>query len=276
MVKILLANAQSGITLDKADYRIIPAQGGAAIHLARYGQSWDDDPVKYAIIRRAFTELERSGALGQIDQFCAMALDENDSLLGWIAAGPASINQGMTFGTLGFEGDGASAYIDTGFNPSTAGGKFSLNGAHFGVYVSDNAGAENLSNVAFGQVSGSNRAVLYPKSLAGGSTAYRLNSGMTQSFINPKFGQPGSMLVNRGGANTTRMLHDEDVVHSTNGNPATEGNLPNGNLAVGRLTTSYGGGKYAAWSFGGGLSVSLGRESAVAKALTMLGRGMTA
>jgi hypothetical protein len=273
MAKIQLAPGQFG-ALNKADYRVVPATGGAAIHLARYGDSWDAEPVKYASIRRAFMMLDEKGLFSKIQQMCWMAMDESGSLMNWIVAGPAATNVGMVLGALGFEGNGVSAYINTGLNPTTAAGAFSRDAAHFGVYLGDNSGNANSGNPAVGLISGTNLAVLYPKSLASnGSTAYRLNSATTQTFINPKYGQPGFMLVNRGGANTTRMLHDEDVVHSTNSNPSTAN--ANGTLAIGRMTTSYGGGKYVGWTFGGGLSVAAGEEAVMAKACALLGRAMT-
>jgi hypothetical protein len=263
---------QSGIQLPKADFRAVPARGGAKVHLARYGQSWDSEPHKFVAIKKAFQLLEDSGALAKIDQMCFFALDENDSLLNWIVAGTAPINQGMVFGPLGFEGDAASAYIDTGFNPSTAiSPKYGLNGAHVGVFISDNVGAQGASNIAMGQISGSTRTLIYPMSTAS-NTAYRINGSATISFSgNPYHGQPGLLLVNRFGATGTRMTHNGEVVHQETGtDPATS--VPNGNLAIGRHTTSYGGGKYAGWLYGGTLSVGAGQEAAVVQAFTRLAR----
>ncbi len=261
----------NGVPLPKGDFRAARARGGAAIHLARYGQSWDDEPFKFVAVKKAFQILENSGALAKIDQMFFLALDENDSLLSWIIAGTAPVNQGMAFGPLGFEGDASAAYINTGINPTTlAGAKYTRDSAHFGVYVSDNVGVQSAANIAFGTVGGPSLALLYPMSTSA-NTAYRINGGETISFDdNPFHGQPGFMLVQRAGANTTRMLHDGNVIRAQSGDAST--GIPNSNFCIGRNQAAYGGGKYAGGTIGAGMSVSNGQEDAVCQAWRLLGR----
>lgn len=267
-----------GVTLEKADFRRINARGGAAIHIARYGASWDDEPAKFTAIKKAFTMLERINAFNRIDTMGFLALDENGSLLNWFQAGPAAVNNGMAFGPLGFTGDGSSAYIDTGFNPATAPSpRYQVTTAHIGVYISDNAGPVGASNVALGTGAAATlRTALYPKNIAGMS-AFRINGASTNSFTNPRSGQNGFLLAQRVGANTTRLLHNREVIFTSSSDPVAESNpLPNGNFAIGRHNANYGSGTYAGWSIGQSMAVSTGMEEVFVEAMMMLGEAMTA
>lgn len=276
MTQLLLSPATTGITLSKADFRAVRARGNAAIHLARYGASWDDEPIKYAAIKRAFTMLERSAALAGIDQLCFLALNQSGSLMSWIAAGPNPANGGMTFGPLGFLGNGTSSYIDTGFNPATAPSpRYTQNSAHVGVYVSDNAGPNTSVNVAAGTMSGTTRTLIYPKSLATAS-AYRINAASTITINpNPSHGQNGLFLAQRFSANGCRLLFNGDVLHSDSSDRPSD-TVPNANITIGRHgTVGYGSGAYAGWSIGRDFNVGTGVEAAYCEAMMILGQAMT-
>lgn len=276
-VKISSAKASTGVIIPKTHFRAIPARGPAKVHIDRYGASYwsaDDEPLKYATVKRAFALLSETGVLARLDQLCFMAMDEAGSLLNWVALGLTPSNNGMPFGTKGFESNGVG-YIDTGFNPTTAASpKYQLNAAHVGIYISDNVGPTTSGNVALGHT-GTARTIIYPLATAA-NTGYRINSGATNNFSgNPYHGHPGFLLVNRAGANTTRMLHDGNLIYSA-GSDAAAG-LPATNLTIARSgTTVFGGGKYAGWSIGNSLSVggTFDQEQALSQAMTMLALAM--
>jgi hypothetical protein len=278
-VKISSAIGATGVIIPKSDFRAVPARGAPKAHLDRYGVSyWSaaDEPLKYATVKKVFDWFDTTGVLERLDQLCFMALNEAGSLLNWVSLGIAPTNQGMPFGSLGFEGDGVSAHINTNFNPSSGSPNYKLETAHFGVYISDNAGAQNASNVAFGHTGSPMKTVLYPMSTAANS-AYRLNGDATVSFSgNPYHGQPGFMLVNRTSANLTRFLHNGNLVHSNPADPATS--LANSNFCVARRESSYGGGKYAGWSIGDRMlaSANQNQEQVLSQGMLLLGRAMLA
>lgn len=58
-----------------------------------------------------------------------------------IAGASATINNAPTFtANRGYTGDGLAAYVDTNFNPSTAGGHYTQNSASYGLWVYNDPG----------------------------------------------------------------------------------------------------------------------------------------
>lgn len=111
------------------------------------------DPETEALVAR-FTTPPTTQRKGQIDAFFKTPeikphLSELDFLhiyagadsqaarRNWLAdIFNATAVSGPTFtADRGFTGDGAASYLQTGFNPSTAGGKYALNSATLGVFV---------------------------------------------------------------------------------------------------------------------------------------------
>lgn len=84
----------------------------------------------------------------------------------------------------GFTGNGTSSYINTNFNPATAGGNYTQNSACFGVYLTPGVGTETgLTNgVAMGTTlsTGLGDSVIQPRN---GSNAYgvRVNNTTVQT-----------------------------------------------------------------------------------------------
>ncbi len=83
---------------------------------------------------------------------------------------------GLTFtADRQYVSDGTSGYLETGFNPSTAGGLFIKDSAHLGVWIRDNIAVDR------GDLGNSN-AQMNSKALAGGVAMSRLNSATASSF----------------------------------------------------------------------------------------------
>lgn len=265
---ILSVAKPSAVIAPKTDFRLIPAQGNAAVHLARYGATWDSEPFRYAAIKRAFQRLEDTGALAQIDQLCFMALNEAGSLMSWITAGPNALNSSMLFGSKGFQGNGSTGWINTQFNPTAAAGHYSQNSAHVGVYVSDNVGPAGNGSIALGTQTTPSLATIWPLiNTDGGSSAFVLH-GATQTFVNPFYGQAGFALAQRSSANSSRFLWNGNVLFNTSEDPSS--GLPNSVISIGRRGTNFSLGTYAGWSVGGRLLVSSGQEAALCEAFALM------
>lgn len=81
--------------------------------------------------------LINSGVWSKLDGLVVFAsADSQAARRNWVQDlyNPSTVN-GPTFAAdRGYTGDGAASYLDTGFDPTTAGGKFALNSAHLGVF----------------------------------------------------------------------------------------------------------------------------------------------
>ena len=87
--------------------------------------------------------------------FAAETNGGGEALLNWVNPGTYNgllVNAPAFTVNAGFKGDGSSSYINTQFNPSTAGGKFSLNSASMGAYV--NIVNTNETNTLMGSSAG--------------------------------------------------------------------------------------------------------------------------
>lgn len=100
------------------------------------------------LINALIKTLKQCGAWAKLDVlYILAAADAQSSLLNWVAT---SFNltavASPTFAAdRGYTGNGSSMRLDTGFNPSTAGGKLSLNSVHLGLWrPGDAAGTSNL------------------------------------------------------------------------------------------------------------------------------------
>lgn len=82
--------------------------------------------------------LKGAGVWGKLDALYLLAAhDAQAARLNWVSASyglSVSGSPGFT-ADRGFTGDGNAAYLDSGFNPATAGGRFAQNDAHMGVWI---------------------------------------------------------------------------------------------------------------------------------------------
>ncbi|MEM9263953.1 MAG: hypothetical protein AAGA46_00340 [Cyanobacteria bacterium P01_F01_bin.13] len=103
--------------------------------IARLGGSYTQ--VQLDAIDAFFVALKNDGLYDDIDFLYIMALQTAaDGLLNIKGTNYTGVNNGMTFAAgVGFTGNGTTSYIDTGFNPVTAGGNYSQNSASMGVLI---------------------------------------------------------------------------------------------------------------------------------------------
>jgi len=114
----------------------------------------------------------------------------------WLYAGESSTQQaaidlkglasGTVHGTLtlsagGYTGDGSTGYIDTGFDPKTAGGNFATTSASIGVYDLSNFTDDNYGDAEMGQYNGAYLTDVYPWTGAP-QVAYNINDSSYNSY----------------------------------------------------------------------------------------------
>jgi Big-like domain-containing protein/putative peptidoglycan binding protein len=117
----------------------------------------------------------------------------------WLYAGESSAQQAMidikslatstihgtlTLSAAGYTGDGTSGYIDTGFDPATAGGNFSASAASIGVYDRSNFTSNGYGGGLMGQYDGSNDVGVYPWTGQPG-VQYNLNDSSYNNYQGP-------------------------------------------------------------------------------------------
>lgn len=92
---------------------------------------------RYTLLNTVFVGLRAAGLLSTLDCLWLMAAaDATTARTNLISSSfTLSAVNGPTFTTdRGYNGDGASSYLNTGFNPATAAGHFSQNNGHISVY----------------------------------------------------------------------------------------------------------------------------------------------
>lgn len=101
-------------------------------------------------INRLIVALKASGAWAAMDALYVLAAqDEPEAKLNWIADAYNLTETGsVTFDAYeGYTPDGSTTFLDTGFNPVTAGGKFTQNDAHLGSWcLTNNLNGASASN----------------------------------------------------------------------------------------------------------------------------------
>ena len=117
----------------------------------------------------------------------------------WLYAGESSAQQAaidirslatstvhgtLTLSAGGYTGDGTSGYIDTGFNPTTAGGNFSASAGSIGVYDRSNFTSNAYGGNLMGQYNGSNDVGVYPWTGQPG-VQYNLNDQSYNNYQGP-------------------------------------------------------------------------------------------
>ena len=121
------------------------------------------DTRRKGLINTLIAGLKQAGVWSRLDAFYMLAAhDAQAARLNWVADAYnlTAVNNPSFEVDRGYTGNGINAYLDTGFNPATAGGKFSLNDAHLGVWCLTDASEDkndigNLNARIFARNSGS-------------------------------------------------------------------------------------------------------------------------
>lgn len=132
----------------------------------------------------------------------------------------------------GFLGVDASAtvYLDSQFNPSTAGGSFATNSAHISAWSNTNAASSASGGTIIGNSTSSgnsNSSSILPK-YSDGNAYFRINDGTSSAgFVNAN--STGQYIANRSGASATQGYRNASLVGSPN---AAAGTLANKTIGI--------------------------------------------
>jgi hypothetical protein len=92
-----------------------------------------------------------------------------------------TVTGALTFNAyVGYTGSGATNYINTGFNPSTAGGNYLQNSGSLGAYVRTSRTADQ-TYTSLGTQTGAGYSVILPQGVFGDTFQYAVNSGTPKS-----------------------------------------------------------------------------------------------
>ena len=156
----------------------------------------------------------------KLDRFYLLgAPDSTTALLDICGHSSAVANGSPTFtANHGFAGVDASQtiFIDTGFNPSTAGGNWVLNGAHLAVWSLTNATSGGSGGVAIGAgASGSSQlSNIYPH-YSDGNTYGDMNDAATDTG-HAVSDSLGYYVSNRTGASAVSVYKNASLLYSPN------------------------------------------------------------
>lgn len=207
-------------------------------------------------INALISALKTAGVWSTYDVLCIAGLNSTDSLINWKNPGTfnSSLVNAPTFtADRGFAGNGSSSYINTNFNPSTAGGNYSLNSAHLGLYCRTD------SNPALARDMGARTAFNNDESILilneSGNAFYALNadgnttaaaSGNSAGYWSSSRTASNTLVLRRNGSSfASSALGTESVPNLS----MYVGAVNSGGSPVGYTTR-----QYTAWSIGGGLT----------------------
>lgn len=108
------------------------------------------DATRAGHINTLIAALKTAGVWDKMDIFYVLAAhDAQAARLNWKAATfELTLTNAPTFTTdRGYAGDGATSYLDTTFNPATAGGVFANNDNHFAAWVQTDVASNTQSDI---------------------------------------------------------------------------------------------------------------------------------
>lgn len=193
--------------------------------------------------------LWRSGAWSLMDALYVMAAQDTQAAnLNWISTSYGLTATGSpTFAAYrGYTPDGSTTFLDTGFNPATAGGKFTQNSAHFaGWHLTNNTNGGNTSY----DLGNANSRII---KLNTGGTSTRPNQPSNQS-VSGSFAT--HKVTNRSGAAAWQFYTNASA---TNSGTTASGALTNTNFFIGTQdgTANFGVNQAAIVHFGSSLTAA--------------------
>lgn len=155
------------------------------------------------LINTLIAGLKGAGVWSRLDAFYMPAAhDAQAASLNWVADAYnlTAVNNPAFEVDRGYTGNGINAYLDTGFNPATAGGKFSLNDAHLGVWCLTDA-SEDKNDI------GNLNARIFARN-AGGTISARLNDTIAASGLPQVETAVGHTVISRDSASGYRIYND--------------------------------------------------------------------
>lgn len=158
--------------------------------------------------------------------------------------GASAISAPTFAANAGYTGNGSSSYIDTSFNPSTAGGNWTQNSATIAVWVGANA---QYTGGAVGQSSATGASYIYPRYTD--NLAYvRINQSTDSTVASTD--SSGFFVLSRTGASAVRFERNGSLLSTFSVASATVSSASMSILFGG----NYFSGQVRAAIFGGGLT----------------------
>ncbi len=231
----------------------LAATHGPAIHAfdvdaLRWREACDvkPSPQRLKLVSDTIKQMRKCNAWPQLDVFYLLAAhDSQASLINLKNPGRFTmtpINSPTYTVDRGWQGDGLTMQIDTGYAPATQGISYQLNSMHMGIYI-------NTSEAGAGRDCGNAASVIRLRS-APSTHLYRANDGTDRGTAASITTAPHYGLLCRQLSGTVfftnGLLHSSDSVSATAINPATLRTLSQG--------TSFSNRRQSAFHAGGDLS----------------------
>jgi hypothetical protein len=153
------------------------------------------DARRKGLINTLIAGLKHAGVWSRLDAFYMLAAHTAQAArLNWVADAYnlTPVNTPAFEVDRGYTGNGLNAYLDTGFNPVTSGGKFALNDAHLGVWCLTDA-AEDKNDI------GNTNARIFARTAASAISG-RMNDSIAPSPLPPAATSVGHTIFTRAGA----------------------------------------------------------------------------
>jgi hypothetical protein len=171
------------------------------------------DAARQQLISDHIVALKADGVWALLDIYYIMAAhDEQASRLNWKSPGDFTLvaNGTITFtADRGWQGDGSTGYLDTGWIPATHGVNYALNDASFGVYSRTNS---NESIVDMGAIESPTARLTHF------ALRFPVSSGDQAGMINgPLSGGPTVAITNSTGLGAMRRIASNSQRHIRNG-----------------------------------------------------------
>lgn len=161
------------------------------------------DARRKGLINTLIAGLKHAGVWSRLDAFYMLAAHTAQAAcLNWVADAYnlAPVNNPAFEVDRGYTGNGINAYLDTGFNPVTAGGKFSLNDAHLGVWCLTDT-AEDRNDI------GNFNARIFARN-SGGAISGRMNDNSVPLAAPAVSTSVGHTVLSRGDSQGYRIDKD--------------------------------------------------------------------
>jgi len=199
--------------------------------------------------------LVSAGVWGKLDAlYMFAAADQATALTNLVSPnfGATAVNSPAFTADHGISGNGTSAYINTNFNPVSAGGQYALNSAHLSCW---DLTAQNSGQTVAGAYDGAN--ISYLTVHDGGTADFAANSATSSIYSPATSGTPGFVLGSRTDLNTIAIYKNNSMLGSNSAKPSSA--IPNLPIYIGGRNNSgaFGNGitdQIASFSAGAGLT----------------------
>lgn len=194
--------------------------------------------------------LREAGLHEKLDGLCILGLTEADSLADWVGGAAATNVNGSTFDpSTGFTTNGVDQYIQSNVNLLAA-ANYSQNDCSFGLFVADATPIGSNDYLVGMDISGSFDVVL--RGLTSGNTVTSYIQSI-EDLSESHSEQTGLWVASREASTQATLYRDgSQVVQGATASSAVR----DGNLVIGRQSSSYGSANAAAWFVGAGLNAA--------------------